>query len=766
MADKLLSKQEKDSIESIGIINTLLRNAIEKAIPCSPDQYLTVAVPGTVIDLNHYDYGGSYVYDAAAYVDAPMRVQLAEAKLVDGMCPLSNIMVGATGKSVARSYARALDALVPFKASIHSLVGQDANEAEDDPLKILSPGSKLYDNAMAYLITPNQRFGNRTPLEIYTEKQRAWAEAANAWDEAKARAMADSMSKYPTEIGKAKEDYQIWNQTHFRFYKSAVQAAYMSFVALGDKYNVEANFGLVDVDSIMARIEDSKESMRNDIIVDANGADEVWRVELTPANWATLCKLKALAWFNKNGTYSLDQLDTEISRLDALYVSLSAMKVKVGGGDFPLLPPNPTPTEKEGGKDVTDTKTALENAVLSFYGYKKGDDMTKERKDLAAALENRAKYLRYQTATEMNAANKDSTSNLELWLEAKLHTIDEELTRLKGLRGKKLAAENYNLSIPVGASNAPDPSQPTPDAATTTEKPPQASGISLMQQGDENVDALFAGDPAAGAAGAAVVEPDGTTDGANPNVPAVQRDPAREPIPTSDPWTTVKCVISSQDMTKTNTQSAWGMSVGGGVGWGLWSAGGSYSHDQARSDMMQDMAACDISVTFSALVVNVHRAWLYPELFADTQLDVARGFLLSLGAQELQRLMHQQGTETDEGRRAIRTLAKYNEFPAYPSSFLIAADTEISFSGDTTHIDNHFRSSTDSGGVSVGWGPWSVSSNFHHSSASQSFRFASTSTGCKLSFGAPQIIGWVNEILPALPRPPDFESMVQGLIPS
>ena len=44
-----------------------------------------------------------------------------------------------------------------------------------------------------------------------------------------------------------------------------------------------------------------------------------------------------------------------------------------------------------------------------------------------------------------------------------------------------------------------------------------------------------------------------------------------------------------------------------------------------RSDFSSDMAACDVSVTFSCLVVNIRRPWLYGELFADAELDVANG---------------------------------------------------------------------------------------------------------------------------------------------
>ena len=75
----------------------------------------------------------------------------------------------------------------------------------------------------------------------------------------------------------------------------------MDWVTNGNKYNVEYNFGLVDVDSIMARVENSKvgscnptgelalnhdqESMRNSTMVDFDGANELQGVNLTPRDW-------------------------------------------------------------------------------------------------------------------------------------------------------------------------------------------------------------------------------------------------------------------------------------------------------------------------------------------------------------------------------------------------------------------------------------------------------------------------------------------------
>ncbi|KAK0612567.1 hypothetical protein B0T17DRAFT_564881 [Bombardia bombarda] len=465
---------------------------------------MSIAIPGTTIDVRDVKEGGTFIYGAEYSAFPPLAVRQAEARLVDNMCPLSYIMVGNTGKSVSRSYSRALDGLVPKHATVKT--------GGKNPIR--SPGEQGYDDAMKYLTTVDDTTG-LTPVDIYVEKQTLWAEAQDEWDKAKLKAQKDATLQHPDDTVLQRQTYDEWNQANYRKYKFAVQARWMDWVSNGHKYNVEFNFGMVDTESIMARIENSKESMRNSTIVDADGANEVYLVDLTPKNWATLCKQKQEGWFRRNGQYSLEQLDGEIQRLQRL----------------------------------------------------------------------------------------------------------------------------------------------------------------------------------------------------------------------------------------------WGMSVGGGAGWGLWSVGGSYAHDESKTDSQSDMASCDVSVTFDALVVNIGRPWLYAELFSDFELDVADDILLSPGASELQRMMKEQ-------------LAQYNSFPAFPTSFVLAANTVIDFKGSTQHIEDHFSSSSSSGSSSVGWGPFSVRSSFHSSSQSQTHQMQATATGCRLTFGAPQIIGWVNQILPALPRTYAFEPMVQSNVPS
>ncbi|KAG5786827.1 hypothetical protein H9Q69_014099 [Fusarium xylarioides] len=168
----------------------------------------------------------------------------------------------------------------------------------------------------------------------------------------------------------------------------------------------------------------------------------------------------------------------------------------------------------------------------------------------------------------------------------------------------------------------------------------------------------------------------------------------------------------------------------GTAGFGFWSLGGAELHE----DLHREMASCDVSISFSALIVDIHRPWLHSELFSDTDLEVQRGVKVSPGPSRIHEMMKDREDE------------KSSEwaFPAYPTSFVIAADTMVEFKGEAKAIEEFWRA----GGEVVGYGPWSVSG----SAAAEQARFESTSTGCKISFGVPQIIGWANQTVPSMPR--------------
>jgi hypothetical protein len=62
-------------------------------MPIAPEQYMTISIPGTVVDTDDIGNGGTYVYDTVGNPFPPTQVQQAESRLVDGMMPLANVMV-------------------------------------------------------------------------------------------------------------------------------------------------------------------------------------------------------------------------------------------------------------------------------------------------------------------------------------------------------------------------------------------------------------------------------------------------------------------------------------------------------------------------------------------------------------------------------------------------------------------------------------------------------------------------------------------------
>ncbi|KAF5636934.1 hypothetical protein F25303_8137 [Fusarium sp. NRRL 25303] len=743
-AQKEEAKLHDEAMSSISSVSTLLRQAIEAAMPVAPEQYMTIAVPGTVIDLEDYENGGEFVYDLSKHALPPTSVRQAEGRLVDSMMPIANIMIGNTGKSVARSYSRALDALLPAKATISS--GNGAR----------SPGESHYDAAMKFL---RQRDSNgKTAVDLYREKQQAWCQAQAAWDKAKIQAQEDAEKKYPPAAGddflaKQKQYIADWTQMNYMMFRTETQGAWMDWVVNGQKYNVDFNFGVVDVDSIMSQIEDSKESLRNSTLPDETGASDVYGVSLTPARWATYCKRKAEGWYDRNGTYTLGELDSEIARLTTLASSYTAAQELIKDHKYPADTSTTPPAIKQPtAPQVSDAEKALEASLSTLYtaegssggvqpppaptGQTEADNsstgLTPAQKTLAAA---RAALFKSQQARDQSAAEWDSydmatmqgdaATQVSTWITAKQNVITKQLAALTTLRATKAASCPPTVSIITGAT-APDATDPISVGSTT-----------VAPQGSEYANPVFG------------INRDGTLNTDKPATSSSKTQGQNDAMD-SDPWTTISFSFSAADRNKVANSKDNGFSTGGSFGFALWGAGGSYSHDSAHSDMQDDMASCDVSVSFSALVVDIDRPWLQAEIFSDADLDIAEDVLLSPGASRLKAAIATQETKLNP------------EFPAYPTSFILAADTTIDFSGSTRHIQEYFNSKATSSDTSVGWGPFSTHVSSHHASSHRHVQCQTTATGCKLSFGAPQIIAWVSEILPELPRAKYSNPLWQG----
>ena len=230
-------------------------------------------------------------------------------------------------------------ALILHSGAGHTIGVDDGIDDAD-----LDGSERRYQSAMSWLTTPAVPNSAQTRIDVYRDKQTAYTDAferkVKAFDDALERAMKESPNN-------PRAAYDKWVSENHKTYNNHVQAAYMDWVTLGKKEEVEYYFAIVDNDSAMARVEASKvcgfvdtqylplsflysyillsclqEAMRNAIVSDPDGSTEYSKVSLTPSNWAWLAKQEADA--GPRGE-TPESLTWKISRLEKINLLLKSM---------------------------------------------------------------------------------------------------------------------------------------------------------------------------------------------------------------------------------------------------------------------------------------------------------------------------------------------------------------------------------------------------------------------------------------------------------
>lgn len=128
-SDKKLADMDDKALKRTAEMSVKIREAIRAALPTPPEQFLTVMVPGKVVNFdvsnallqkpinsNFADtclFFKEFVIDKDPEALLSTRVELAQARLCDDMPALGAVQLGPTGRSVSRSYANAISKLVP-----------------------------------------------------------------------------------------------------------------------------------------------------------------------------------------------------------------------------------------------------------------------------------------------------------------------------------------------------------------------------------------------------------------------------------------------------------------------------------------------------------------------------------------------------------------------------------------------------------------------------------------------------------------------------
>ncbi|KAJ2987717.1 hypothetical protein NUW58_g4349 [Xylaria curta] len=783
-----MASEEAKALEMLQRFNLNLRKAVLANFPCAYEQYVCLSIPGTVIDTRP---GGSFL-PAITGITADHRnaINVNEAMLVDSMIPLDKVMLGPTGKSVSRSYLTSLDMLVPRKTDIGTFdlsggAGQDPNSPEHkytlamEYLRRAAPGTvnNSANDVQGAKDSLVKRGIPASTIDMYVRKQLKWSEARTKWDAARNEAI-EARESHP----------ELQNATAFsarqKKLKSAqneLHARWMDWVVNGDKLKVDYCFAVVDRDTIMSRIEKAKEATRDAMLSSIDGTE--WaQVHLEPANWAQLCREKAVAWATRHPSnpahtqLQLESLRTMKESYQAYNAQLDQRGQEAGRSKSfdptskDLKFPNEQPPKPQSTlKDVTDKaesatpeseKTRLNNLKDAYNDLQNAEGKEEETKkakwriamfednsvlenvkklntgDLARAeaelrkaydemykLETKYGPLPSVPTPELTAAKKTWLDKLTALKEAQAKDASAQLSS-GGLRNLKTAIKSRLTSLDSEIQRLENrlarhgiASSDLPDMIVGVKKGPTDEDSTIEKQKPE------LGDPSG----------------------------PGEDSGMADVWTDVAFTVNMKEDDHKQEEHGMSGSFHASVQSWFYSVKAESSFSKNNKTVNDYMASCNISGSFSAMVVNIKRPWLHAELFQDFDMDTPKGTFLSPGAKTIKWWVE---TDDNEYNGYIRT--NYGKFPAYPTAFIVAADTHLSFKGNESNGREVLNILQTDSSVEANYGCWNigVSAGAHvksnDQSASQHMEFKDGAL--QISFQAPQIIGWVSEILPELPR--------------
>lgn len=675
--------------------------------------------------------------------------------------------MGRTGKSVARSYMAALELLVPVEASVSGAIALNKSKPLEKRLDIIR---ERYNRSMAFLKSPDELSPGKSKLTSYVDKQEKWNKAMEQYAAAQERQM--SISKQEAGSPEAQRQvYLEWIQAHARDYKAMIQARYMDWVVHGYKFEIEFNFGVVDISSGMKRVEGSKEAFRNLVLIDSDGASEYSGVKLSPSNWA---KHVQDAWNNFSTRHpgpSPVELRSEIKRLKKLVLSHEALYRSVDKGTF--LPIKDGADNGQQDKelreaylnaykamDSVNSKTMNTSAdkpsdskTMDIPAAKPSDSLLNGAASEGAPGEQSAKGGVASKSTSgandvtppvLPTDHKDVQVHTDVMNEGMADTVDSESKNTDEKFEKLRAAQDKWIQNSLAANKkAIRSSADTFKADTKT-----YLGLRIKEMYAEIKDLesqlSSVGVKPGRALPPAVIDADGRT------IEQEELKTEKEnPLVQPSPWTRISAKVSQSQKNDEKVTEESANSFAAKARWGFWKASGGASATNASAKAMTDMSSLDVEIAFDAMLVEIERPWMHAELFSDHELDCAEGFSLSPGPEELHRYVAQNKPVDPE----------YTEFCSYPTAFVVASNVELEFAGNTSSLESALESSSTEANVEVGYGPFALSASHKSSKSKSKTRAEATATGMRISLQAPQIISWVSELLPKLPKAPQSSQM-------
>lgn len=225
----------------------------------NPNQFFTMMMPGTVLNLD------DFTYDLSSF--KPETVREAEARLVDQMFDLAKISASSNGRRVSSQFVESLRILVPNGNPVMPEVKNTLRRFLNQPI----PKDSYVDG---------KPFSG-TLISYYSELFQRYIELRMKWEQE----VFDKKSELAAQNDNAREAFLEWYESVAEGRLAMIEAA---------RARVTAVCSPADMDAILAalesgpsggtEIEEAMATVRNARIADANGG-YFYPVELTPSDW-------------------------------------------------------------------------------------------------------------------------------------------------------------------------------------------------------------------------------------------------------------------------------------------------------------------------------------------------------------------------------------------------------------------------------------------------------------------------------------------------
>jgi hypothetical protein len=207
-------------------------------------------------------------------------------------------------------------------------------------------------------------------------------------------------------------------------------------------------------------------------------------------------------------------------------------------------------------------------------------------------------------------------------------------------------------------------------------------------------------------------------------------------------WTKALLDTSTVDSSSYSRSTAY--SGGIGVGWGMFSFGGSGGHSETYQHDHTD--ATTLRAEFEYLRVKIARPWLVPDVFGYRFWTWSSSFASSTSYPLL----------SDGAMPPTGTL------PMYPLEMLVVRNVKLT--ANFSQTDNSVVTSHMQAGMDMGFGPFSISGSYTENSSQ--VNVSGVQNGATIEIDQPQIIAFLCSMTPQCPNPdPSLPWQVDAVFP-